>query len=276
MSNIPDLEFRNGNTIPQVGYGVFKIPPEETREAVLEAFRAGYRHIDTAALYDNEEGVGAALAESGLDRSDVFVTTKLADSFMGRTNALEQFEVSLEKLGTDYVDLYLIHWPMPGQDLFVETWEALLEIRESGKATNVGVSNFQVHHLERLRQETAELPVINQIELHPWLVQQELRDYHREHGIVTEAWSPLAKGGEQLENPVVKEIAAGHGRTPAQVLLRWHLQLGNVIIPKSVTPSRMRENLELFDFELSPAEAERLSALDEGLRTGPDPDVRGA
>lgn len=276
MPHIPDVKFRNGNSIPQVGYGVFRIPPEETREAVLQAFGAGYRHIDTAALYDNEEGVGAALAESGLARSDVYVTTKLADSFMGRANALEQIDVSLEKLGLEQVDLFLIHWPMPGQDLFVETWEALLEIRESGKARDVGVSNFQVHHLERLRKETSELPVINQIEVHPWLVQEQLRSYHEEHGIVTEAWSPLAKGGAHLDNEVVKRIADAHGKSPAQVLLRWHVQLGNVVIPKTVTPSRMRENLALFDFSLSSGEMDSLTALDEGLRTGPDPDVRGA
>lgn len=272
MTDIPRLKFTDGNAIPQVGYGVFKIPDDEVAEATGSALELGYRHIDTASVYGNERGTGEGLRASGVPRADVFVTTKLARTEMGHDNALREFDASLERLGLDYVDLYLIHWPVPSQDLYVETWQALLEIRDSGRARSVGVSNFNIEHLERLAAETGEMPVINQIELHPWLPQSELRAFHREHGIVTQAWSPLAKGGEQLHHPLLNELAEKHGRTPAQVLLRWHVQLGNVVIPKSVSRSRMAQNLALFDFELSAEDFTMLATLNSGLRTGPNPD----
>lgn len=272
MADIPVISFRDGNVIPQVGFGVFKIPDEEVTSAVSAALSLGYRHIDTASVYGNEKGTGAAINASGIAREDLFVTTKLARTEMGRDNTFREFDASLERLGLDYVDLYLIHWPVPSQDLYVETWQALLEIRQSGRARSVGVSNFQIPHLERLAAETGELPVINQIELHPFLPQAELRAFHKEHGIVTQAWSPLAKGGEHLNDRVLVEIAEKHGRTPAQVLLRWHIQLGNVVIPKSVSPSRMALNLAIFDFELSPEDFSLLATLNSGLRTGPNPD----
>lgn len=272
MTDIPVISFRDGNAIPQVGFGVFKIPDEEVTAAVSAALSLGYRHIDTASVYGNEKGTGAAIKASGIAREELFVTTKLARTEMGRDNTFREFDASLERLGLDYVDLYLIHWPVPSQDLYVETWQALLEIRQSGRARSVGVSNFQIPHLERLAAETGELPVINQIELHPFLPQAELRAFHKEHGIVTQAWSPLAKGGEHLNDRVLVEIAEKHGRTPAQVLLRWHIQLGNVVIPKSVSPSRMALNLAIFDFELSPEDFSLLATLNSGLRTGPNPD----
>lgn len=272
MTDIPRLKFTDGNAIPQVGYGVFKIPDDEVAEATGSALELGYRHIDTASVYGNERGTGEGLRASGVPRADVFITTKLARTEMGHGNALREFDASLERLGLDYVDLYLIHWPVPSQDLYVETWQALLEIRDSGRARSVGVSNFNIEHLERLAAETGEMPVINQIELHPWLPQSELRAFHREHGIVTQAWSPLAKGGEQLHHPLLNELAEKHGRTPAQVLLRWHVQLGNVVIPKSVSRSRMAQNLALFDFELSAEDFTMLATLNSGLRTGPNPD----
>lgn len=272
MTDIPVISFRDGNAIPQVGFGVFKIPDEEVTAAVSAALSLGYRHIDTASVYGNEKGTGAAIKASGIAREELFVTTKLARTEMGRDNTFREFDASLERLGLDYVDLYLIHWPVPSQDLYVETWQALLEIRQSGRARSVGVSNFQIPHLERLAAETGELPVINQIELHPFLPQAELRAFHKEHGIVTQAWSPLAKGGEHLNDRVLVEVAEKHGRTPAQVLLRWHIQLGNVVIPKSVSPSRMALNLAIFDFELSPEDFSLLATLNSGLRTGPNPD----
>ncbi len=272
MADIPEIKFTDGNVIPQVGYGVFKIPDDEVAEAVGSALELGYRHIDTASVYDNERGTGEGLRASGVPREDVFVTTKLARTAMGRDNAFREFDASLERLGLDHVDLYLIHWPVPSQDLFVETWQALLEIRDSGRAKSVGVSNFKIDQLERLAAETGTMPVINQIELHPWLPQAELRAFHKEHGVVTQAWSPLAKGGEQLQHPLVNELAEKHGRTPAQVLLRWHVQLGNVIIPKTVSKARMAQNLAIFDFELSTEDFSLLATLNSGLRTGPHPD----
>lgn len=272
MADIPDIRFRDGTTIPQVGFGVFKIPDDEVEAAVSTALELGYRHIDTASVYGNERGVGVALAASGLPRDEVFVTTKLSRDHMGRDNSFSEFDRSLDKLQLDEVDLFLIHWPVPSQDRYVETWEALLELKESGRARSVGVSNFKTEHLARLQQETGVMPVINQVELHPWLPQTELRAFHAEHGIVTQAWSPLAKGGEQLSDPLLVAIAERHGRSPAQVLLRWHIQLGNVIIPKSVSRQRMAENLQLFDFELSDADVAELATLESGLRTGPHPD----
>jgi 2,5-diketo-D-gluconate reductase A len=269
-TQVPALSLHDGVEIPQVGFGVFQIPPEETQEKVEEALAVGYRHIDTAAAYRNEAGVGAGVAASGLPREEVFVTTKLWNSRQGYDSALRTFDKSLERLGTDHVDLYLIHWPMPENDTYVETWRAFERIREEGGARSIGVSNFRVEDLERLRRECERQPTVNQIELHPLLQQAELRAWHADHGVVTEAWSPLAKG-EVLEDETIAEIAASHGKSPAQAILRWHLQLGNVVIPKSVTPERIRENLELFDFELSEEEMAAIAPLETGERTGPEP-----
>ena len=256
--------------IPQLGFGVFQVPPEETEAAVAGALAVGYRHIDTAAAYRNERGVGAAIAASGLPREEVFVTTKLWNSQQGHDAALEAIDKSLGRLGMDHVDLYLIHWPVPEQDRYVETWQAFEEIRAQGKARAVGVSNFRVEDLERLAEETATTPAVNQIELHPRFQQRELRAYHAEHGIATEAWSPLAQGAV-LEEEAIVAIAEAHGKTAAQVVLRWHLQLDNVVIPKSVTPERIRANFDLFDFELSGEEMAAVEELDRGGRIGPDP-----
>ena len=247
---VPSLRLHDGIEIPQLGFGVFQVPPEETQGAVEMALGAGYRHIDTAAAYGNEREVGAALASSGLAREDYFVTTKLWNSEHGHDSALVAFEASLDRLGLDHVDLYLIHWPVPTEDRFVDTWRAFERIYEEEAARTIGVSNFRVEDLERLEAETDTRPTVNQVELHPGLQQAELRAWHGEHRIATEAWSPLAQGG-LLGNETIAGIADRHGKTPAQVILRWHLRLGNVVIPKSVTPRRIQENLDLFDFELS-------------------------
>ncbi len=270
MTSSPAVAMHDGSAIPQLGFGVFQVPPEETQETVEEALATGYRHVDTAAAYRNEAGVGAAIAASGLGREEVYVTTKLWNSEQGYDSTLRAFEKSLERLGLDRVDLYLIHWPMPTQDHFVDTWRAFERIQEDGGARSIGVSNFRVEDLRRLRDEAEYLPTVNQIELHPLLQQAELRAWHAEHDIATEAWSPLAQG-VVLEEPVLVEIAEAHGRTPAQVTLRWHLQLGNVVIPKSGTPERIRENFDLFDFELGEGEMAAIAGLDRGERTGPDP-----
>jgi 2,5-diketo-D-gluconate reductase A len=267
---IPSITLHDGVEIPQLGFGVFQVPPEETQEVVELALAAGYRHIDTAAAYRNERGVGAALAASGLPREEVFVTTKLWNSQQGFDSTLETFAGSSRRLGLDHVDLYLIHWPVPTEDRFLETWRAFERIKADGGARTIGVSNFRVVDLERLEAETHTRPTINQIELHPSFQQAELRAWHADHGIATEAWSPLAQG-EVLEEETIGRIAERHGKTPAQAILRWHLQLGNVVIPKSVTPERIRENLELFDFELSDTEMEEFEKLDRGERIGPDP-----
>ena len=269
-TDTPILTLHDGVEIPQLGFGVFQIPPEETQEAVEEALGAGYRHVDTAAAYRNEAGVGAAIAATGVRREDVFVTTKLWNSEQGHDSALAAFEKSRERLGTEYVDLYLIHWPRPDADLFLETWRAFERIKEEGGARSIGVSNFRVEDLERLEREAGQLPTVNQIELHPRLQQAELRAWHTEHDLATEAWSPLAQG-DLLEDGTIETVAAHHDRTPAQVILRWHLQLGNVVIPKSATPERIRENFELFDFELSEDDMAALERLDTGERIGPDP-----
>ncbi len=260
--------------MPQLGFGVFQVPAEETAQAVGHALAAGYRSIDTAAAYDNEEGVRDGLLTSGLDRGEVFITTKLSNDSHGRDQARRAFEESLSKLGGDYIDLYLIHWPIPSRDLYLETWETLCSLREEGNVRSIGVSNFQIEHLERIIDATGVVPAVNQIELHPRLQQAELRRFHSEHGIFTEAWSPLGKG-QLLDDPVIEGIASAHDRTPAQVVLRWHIQLGNVVIPKSATPSRIDENFRLFDFELSSDEMDRLGELERGERTGPDPDTFG-
>ncbi|HET7508061.1 MAG TPA: aldo/keto reductase [Solirubrobacterales bacterium] len=269
-TEVPVLTLHDGVEMPQLGLGVFQIPPEETQERVEEALATGYRHVDTAAAYRNEAGVGAAIAASGVRREDVFVTTKLWNSAQGYDSTLEAFEKSIGRLGTGHVDLYLIHWPLPSRDLFLDTWRAFERIKEEGGARSIGVSNFRVEDLERLELEAEQRPTVNQIELHPRLQQAELRAWHAEHDVVTEAWSPLAQG-ELLEDETIATVAAHHERTPAQAILRWHLQLGNVVIPKSVTPERIRENFELFDFTLSEDDIAAIERLDAGERTGPDP-----
>jgi 2,5-diketo-D-gluconate reductase A len=270
--DVPDVELANGVRIPQFGFGVFQIPPEETAQAVRTALEAGYRHIDTAQMYRNEEGVGAGIAASGVARDDVFVTTKLANDAHGHDNAITALEGSLRRLGFDHVDLYLIHWPLPHKDNFVRTWQGFEDLLRAGKARAIGVSNFQPAHLDRLAEESATVPAVNQIELHPALQQTELRAYHQEHGIATEAWSPLAQA-EVLEDPVLTDLAEKHGRTAAQVVLRWHLQLGNIVFPKSSSPERIKQNIDVFGFELDDEDMTAIGKLDEGRRTGPDPDT---
>jgi 2,5-diketo-D-gluconate reductase A len=270
MTQVPNIRLNNGVEIPQFGFGVFQVPAEKTAETVRAAFDAGYRHIDTAQMYGNEEGVGQALAESGLSRDEVFITTKLNNDGHSFDAAVERLDESLAKLRTDHVDLYLIHWPLPSRDLYLDTWRAFERIKEEGGARSIGVSNFRVEDLERLEAEAEQRPTVNQIELHPRLQQAELRAWGNEHGVVTEAWSPLAQG-DLLEDGTIETIAAHHERTPAQVILRWHLQLGSVVIPKSATPERIRENFELFDFALSEDDMAAIERLDSGERTGPDP-----
>jgi len=275
MADIPNLTLSDGVEIPQLGYGVFQIPPDETQRAVEQALEAGYRHIDTAAAYRNERGVAAGIAASGVPREEIFITTKLWNSEQGLDSTLAAFERSTEALDTDHVDLYLIHWPTPARDLYLDTWRAFERIHAEGGARSIGVSNFRVEELERLRAEAELQPTVNQIELHPRLQQAELRAWHAEHGVATEAWSPLAQG-EVLAEEAILALAEHHGRTPAQVILRWHLQLGNVVIPKSVTPARVRENLDIFDFELTEDDLAAIARLDAGHRTGPDPASFGA
>jgi 2,5-diketo-D-gluconate reductase A len=270
--SVPVVTLRDGAEIPQMGFGVFQVPPEDTAAVVDKALATGYRHVDTAAAYENEAGVGQALHASGLDRGDVFITTKCANDDHGYEQATRALRASLDRLEMDYVDLYLVHWPVPSQDRYVETWKAFIEAQEQGLVRSIGVSNFQPAHLERLIQETGVTPSINQVELHPRLQQPGLRRTHADLGVVTEAWSPLAQG-EVLDDPVITSIAEAHERTPGQVVLRWHIQLGNVVIPKSVTPDRIQQNLHVFDFELSDEEMSEIESLDVGERTGPDPDT---
>jgi diketogulonate reductase-like aldo/keto reductase len=276
VQNVPGVRLNDGHEIPQLGFGVYQVPPEETERAVSTALEAGYRHIDTAAAYENEEGVGRAVKASGLRREEVFVTTKLPNPEHGREKTLRAFEGSLERLGFDYVDLYLIHWPVPTRDLYVETWKTFEELHEQDRARSIGVSNFPPEHLDRLLAESRTTPTVNQIELHPYHAQRELRAYDREHGIATEAWSPIGQGGDLLEDPVIEGIASAHDKAPAQVVIRWHLQIGNVVIPKSVTPERIRANFEVFDFTLSDDEVSQIDGLDRGDRLGPHPDTFGA
>jgi len=267
---VPAIELHDGVSIPQLGFGVFQVPPAETQQAVETALEVGCRHVDTAAAYRNEAGGGAAIAASALAREDVFVTSKLWNSQQGYDSTLRACERTLSELGSDHLDLYLIHWPVPTEDRFLDTWRAFERIHEEGRTRSIGVSNFRVEDLERLRAEAERQPTVNQIELHPFLQQAELRAYHHEHAIATEAWSPLAQGGA-LDEEAIAAIAEHHRKTPAQVVLRWHTQIGNVVIPKSVTPERVRENFEIFDFELEQDELEALAGLDRGARIGPDP-----
>jgi 2,5-diketo-D-gluconate reductase A len=269
---VPRIPLRGDTEIPQLGFGVFQVPPEDTADVVTRAFETGYRHIDTAAAYRNEEGVGQAIRASGLGRDEVFVTTKCPNPAHGYDAAREALAGSLERLGLDFVDLYLIHWPIPSKDLYVETWKAFVDAQSEGLAKSIGVSNFQPDHLRRIVDETGVTPAVNQIELHPRLQQAELRRAHEEHGIVTEAWSPLAQGAV-LDDPAITRIAEAHDRTPGQVVIRWHLQLGNVVIPKSVTPERIEQNFDVVGFELSDDQMAAIEALDAGERTGPDPDT---
>ncbi|GGZ08832.1 oxidoreductase [Streptomyces olivaceoviridis] len=269
---VPTVTLHNGVEIPQLGFGVFQVPDAETATAVSAALEAGYRSIDTAAIYGNESGVGKALAGSGIPRDDLFVTTKLWNADQGYDATLKAFDAGLERLGLDYVDLYLIHWPTPARDLYRESWKAIEKLAAEGRIRAAGVSNFQPAHLKRLLDGADLVPVVNQIELHPGLQQSELRALHADLGIATEAWSPLAQGAV-LGDEAITAIAARHGKSPAQVVLRWHLQLGNIVVPKSVTPARMRENLDVFDFTLSGEEMAAIAALDRGLRTGPHPDT---
>jgi 2,5-diketo-D-gluconate reductase A len=275
MTQVPTIRLNNGVEIPQFGFGVFQVPPQDTARAVREAFDAGYRHIDTAAMYRNEEGVGQALAESGLARDEVFLTTKLNNDSHGYDATLRALDASLKRLGTDRVDLNLIHWPRPREGRYVESWRAFEKLAAEGKTRSIGVSNFTIAHLERLAAETGTVPAVNQVELHPRFTQDELRAYHAEHGIATEAWSPIGQGKGLLDDPVLVELAQRYGRSPAQVVLRWHVQLGNIVFPKTTRPERMRENIDVFDFELSADDMAAVSALDVDGRMGPHPDTFG-
>ncbi|WP_100838036.1 aldo/keto reductase [Kitasatospora fiedleri] len=271
-TTVPHVTLNNGVEMPQLGFGVFQVPDEETTAAVAAALEAGYRSIDTAAVYGNEHGVGKALAASGLPREELFVTTKLWNADQGHDETLRAFDASLDRLGLEYVDLYLIHWPTPARDRYTDSWRAIGELAAAGRIRAAGVSNFQPAHLTRLIEAGGPVPAVNQVELHPGLQQAELRAFHAAHGIATEAWSPLAQGAV-LDDPAITAIAGRTGKSPAQVVLRWHLQLGNLVIPKSVTPARIRQNLDVFDFALTEDDLAAIAATDRGLRTGPDPDT---
>ena len=273
MSSVPNLVLNNGVEIPQLGFGVFKVPADETKQAVSTALEAGYRHIDTARLYGNEAAVGEAVRESGLMRDEVFVTSKVWNKDQGFDSTLRGFDASMGQLGFDVLDLYLIHWPLPAKDLYVDTWRAMEQLYKDGRIRAIGVSNFHPDHLRRLLDKSDVVPVINQVELHPYLQQSEVRKANEELGVLTEAWAPIARGGELLEDPVITGLADKHARTPAQVVLRWHIELGNVVIPKSVTPSRVQENIDIFGFSLDEEDMAAVAQLDRGQRTGPDPDT---
>ncbi|MEW2495544.1 aldo/keto reductase [Streptomyces nodosus] len=270
-SKVPPIILNNGVEMPQLGFGVWQVPDAEAERAVATALEAGYRSIDTAAIYGNEEGVGRAVSASGIARQDLFITTKLWNSDQGYDSTMRAFDASLEKLGLEYVDLYLIHWPVPSRGDFVETYRAFEKIYADGRAKAIGVSNFLPEHLETLIAQTSVIPAVNQIELHPHLQQLAAREFHAEQGITTEAWSPLGQGKGLLEVPAIVAIGQKHNRTPAQIVLRWHIQLGTVVIPKSVTPSRIKENIEVFDFSLDTEDMAAISALNEDRRIGPDP-----
>jgi 2,5-diketo-D-gluconate reductase A len=270
-AEVPTVTLNNGVEIPQLGFGVFQIEPSDTKKATLAALEVGYRHIDTAEMYGNEREVGEAVREFGIDRSEVFVTSKLNNSFHAPDDAMRAFDRTLTALDIDYVDMFLMHWPLPKVGDFVETWKAMEQMSVTGKVRAIGVSNFQPHHLKRIFDEADVVPAANQIEVHPYLTQDEVRAFDAEHGVATEAWSPLAKGAV-ADDAVIKEISERIGRTPAQITLRWHVQRGDIVFPKSVTPSRIRENFEIFDFELGDDDMAAISALNRDERTGPDPD----
>jgi diketogulonate reductase-like aldo/keto reductase len=273
MTAVSTTTLNNGVQIPVLGFGVFQIPPDETAAAVSSALDSGYRLVDTAAGYGNERGVGEAVRRSGIPRDEIFVTTKLANSDHGYDAAMRAFDTSLSELGFETVDLYLVHWPLPAHDLYVETWRALQKLAEDGRARAIGVSNFTPEHLQRLLDETDVVPAVNQVELHPYLQQADLRAFDARHDIVTEAWSPLGQGKALLDDPTLVALADRLHRTTAQVVLRWHLQLGNVVIPKSVTPERIAANIDVFDFTLTDDDMSALGALESGERMGPDPDT---
>ncbi|HET9383279.1 MAG TPA: aldo/keto reductase [Streptomyces sp.] len=270
-SKVPSITLNNGVEMPQLGYGVWQVPDDEAETAVAAALEAGYRSIDTAAIYGNEEGTGRAVAASGIPREELFVTTKLWNSDQGYETTLRAFDTSMDKLGLEYLDLYLIHWPLPSRGRYTDTYKAFEKLHADGRIRAIGVSNFLPEHLERLTAETSVVPAVNQIELHPHLQQHASREYHARHGIATEAWSPLGQGKGLLEVPAVVAVAQKHNHTPAQVVLRWHLQTGNIVIPKSVTPSRIRENIAVFDFRLDDEDLGAIGALNEDRRLGPDP-----
>jgi len=272
MTAVPTITLNDGVEIPQLGFGVFQVPPEDTKKATLEALEVGYRHIDTAEMYGNEKGVGEAVAESGIPRDQIFVTSKLNNTFHAREAALGAFDETLETLGFEKLDLFLIHWPLPEVGDYVETWKAMEEMKASGRVRSIGVSNFQPAHLQRLFDTTETVPSVNQIEVHPYLTNEVARAFNTQHGIATEAWSPIAQG-KVLSDPVITAIAERVGRTPAQVTLRWHIQRGDIVFPKSVTRSRVEENFALFDFELTDADLASIAGLNRDERTGPDPDT---
>ncbi len=268
---VPDTALNDGTTIPQLGFGVFQVPQEQTYQAVTTALQAGYRHIDTAKAYRNEAGVGRAIVDSGIPREQLYVTTKLWNGDQGYESTLRAFDTSLAQLDLDYLDLYLIHWPVPAKDEYINSYKAFEKIKSDGRVRSIGVSNFTVDHLGRLLGETSVVPVLNQIELHPNFAQSELRAFHADHDIRTQAWSPLGQGGALLQEATLTEIGTAHGKSAAQVVLRWHLQLGNIVIPKSVTPERVAANIDVFDFELTGDEMASVATLDNGGRLGPDP-----
>ncbi len=269
--SVPTVKLNDGNQIPQLGFGVWQVGNDEAVATVSEALKVGYRHIDTAAIYGNEEGTGKAINQSGIARKDIFLTTKLWNAAQGYDTTLKAFDESLKKLGTDYVDLYLIHWPVPSKDLFSETWRAFVKLKEEGRVKSIGVSNFRTVDLERIIKDSGVTPVLNQIELHPQFQQDELRLFHGKHHIATEAWSPLGQG-KILENATLKSIAERHGKSVAQVILRWHIETGNIVIPKSVTPARIKENFDIFNFQLNGTDHDAITKLDkEDGRIGPNP-----
>ena len=267
----PLVEMNDGRSIPVIGFGVWQVPDDVVIDATVKALEVGYRHIDTAYLYHNERGVGEALRRSELDRDDVFVTTKVWNTDHGYDQTLRAFDKSTGLLGIDEVDLYLIHWPTPARDVYLDSWRAINRLREEGRARSIGVSNFHDAHLRKIIDETGVIPAINQIELHPWLPQTELRDIDTRLGIKTEAWSPLGSG-RLIDDPVIAEVAAKHGKSPAQVMVRWSIQLGNIVLPKSVTPERIEQNIDVFDFQLDDADMAAIATLESGRRTGPNPD----
>ncbi|TEX51949.1 MAG: oxidoreductase [Actinomycetales bacterium mxb001] len=271
MTFAPLVQMNDGRSIPVIGFGVWQVPDDVVIDATVKALEVGYRHIDTACVYENERGVGEALRRSGLDRDEVFITTKVWNTDQGYEQTLRAFDTSVGLLGIDEVDLYLVHWPTPARDLYLETWQALIRLREEGRARSIGVSNFHESHLRRIIDETGVIPAMNQIELHPWLPQTHLRDVDARLGIKTEAWSPLGSG-QLIDDSVIGEIAAKHGKSSAQVMIRWSLQLGNIVLPKSVTPARIEQNIDVFDFELDDADMAAIATLESGRRTGPNPD----